>query len=347
MRTVSKFLRRIKKTLLPAFVLASFLYSQHGFGGHAEAQAAVEIRDYQAAFLEWEPLAQQGDAEAQHALGRLYFWGHLRGELGLALVWYRKTAEQGYGRAQYALGEMFANGYRGAPIDDSQAAYWWQKAAEQGVALAQLGLGDLFDTGRGVPNDSAQAAFWYRKAAEQDISDAQYKLSLMYEEGRGVPKDDAQAAAWSLKAASKYHQGAKVRELRRLAEQENANAESLYKACVAYRRGKGLPPREHNKAIQTQAFEWCRKAAERGYVHAQVEMGNFYQAGYGVLRDEAIAAEWYRKAAEHGNAYGQLFLGMMYLTGEGVPKDKAHADAWLGKAAEQGLTPSSYFNRLY
>jgi TPR repeat protein len=53
-----------------------------------------------------------------------------------AIGWFRKAAEQGDANAQYALGFMYANGNR-VPQDDAQAMGWLRKAAEQGNAAAQ------------------------------------------------------------------------------------------------------------------------------------------------------------------------------------------------------------------
>jgi TPR repeat protein len=108
-------------------------------------------------------------------------WRHTQ-----AAFWYRKAAEQGDVDAQDALGDLYYTG-RGAPQDYAQAALWYRKAAEQGDADAQENLGDLYDTGQGVPRDYAEAYFWYDLAAagenasdeknasdEEDASDSKH-----------------------------------------------------------------------------------------------------------------------------------------------------------------------------
>jgi TPR repeat protein len=57
-----------------------------------------------------------------------------------AASWYRKAAEQGNADAQYSLGRLYYEG-RGVPQDYAQAAAWHRKAAEQGDAVAQGSLG--------------------------------------------------------------------------------------------------------------------------------------------------------------------------------------------------------------
>ena len=78
---------------------------------------------------------------------------------------YRKSAEQGYAEAQYNLGRMFENG-RGVSKDYAKAVEWYRKSAEQGEVRAQCKLGYMYHNGIGVSKDYAKAAEWYRKAAK-------------------------------------------------------------------------------------------------------------------------------------------------------------------------------------
>ena len=112
-----------------------------------------------------------------------------------ALEIFTRLAEQGDADAQFALGVMYANG-KGVPKDASQAAAWYRKAAEQGDAKAQFNLGLMYANGEGVPKDASQAVTWYRKAAEKGHARAQFNLGGMYYNGEGVPKDYVQAAKW-------------------------------------------------------------------------------------------------------------------------------------------------------
>jgi TPR repeat protein len=115
-------------------------------------------------------------------------------------AWVCKAAEQGDADAQFNLGRLYHKGH-GVPQDDTQSAFWFRKAAEQGNAEAQHLLGLTYTLGDDVPQDYTQAAAWYRKAAEQGVAGAQFKLGLCYKDGRGVPQDDIQAVAWFRKAA--------------------------------------------------------------------------------------------------------------------------------------------------
>ena len=88
--------------------------------------------DYQAAYEEWLPLAELGDAEAQFNLGVMYDEGAgIDQDLVKAASWYRKAADQGFVDAQTNLGMMYYEG-QGIPRDHAEAAKWFKRAASQG-----------------------------------------------------------------------------------------------------------------------------------------------------------------------------------------------------------------------
>ncbi len=92
--------------------------------------------DYDAAYEEWLPLAELGDAEAQYNLGVMYDEGAGRErDLAMAAKWYREAAEQGFVDAQTNLGMMYTGGH-GVSRDPDAARQWLQKAADQGDAEA-------------------------------------------------------------------------------------------------------------------------------------------------------------------------------------------------------------------
>lgn len=92
--------------------------------------------DFNAAYEEWLPLAELGDAEAQYNLGVMYDEGAGRvRDLAMAAQWYEKAAEQGFVDAQTNLGLMFMGG-QGVPRNTDRARHWLQRAAAQGDAEA-------------------------------------------------------------------------------------------------------------------------------------------------------------------------------------------------------------------
>ena len=118
-----------------------------------------------------------------------------------ALNEWRSLAEQGFAEAQFILGRMYAEGQDVAQ-DYPEAVRWFRRAADQGDPRAQFSLGVFYDNGQGVPKDYAEAARWYRRAAEQGNPRAQNNLGLMYELGHSMAEDYIQAHVWFSLAAT-------------------------------------------------------------------------------------------------------------------------------------------------
>jgi len=93
------------------------------FGGQFEdATAAYERGDYATAFRLMKPLAEKGDAKAQHNLGVMYDYGRgVPQDYTKALKWYRMSAEHGIPEAQHNLGLMYYQG-QGVPQNYAEAA---------------------------------------------------------------------------------------------------------------------------------------------------------------------------------------------------------------------------------
>lgn len=65
------------------------------------------------------------------------------------------------------------------------------------------------------------------------------------------------------------------------------------------------------------AFKILLPLAERDHARAQLMIGDMYNTGKGVERDNASAISWYRKSAELGNPEAVQMLGQgMRLFGE-------------------------------
>jgi len=132
-----------------------------------------------------------------------------RGDYATALRLWQPLADQGDPNAQFQLGVMYESG-QGVLRSDAEAIKWYRKAAEQDDAVAQFNLGVMY--AKGVPCQSnrpgcvspnyAEATLWYRLAADHSLAGAQFNLGMMYAEGQGVCQDDVQAHMWLDLAAS-------------------------------------------------------------------------------------------------------------------------------------------------
>ena len=112
--------------------------------------------------------------------------------------------------------------------------------------------------------------------------------------------------------------------------------EAIYQKGNNYYYGRGV-----SKDF-AEAAKLFRKAAERGHVPAQRDLGSMYDFGKGVKLDYLEAALWYRKAANAGDSGAQSALGYLYANGQGVAKDDAEAVRLYRASAEQGHAVAQY-----
>jgi TPR repeat protein len=85
------------------------------------------------------------------------------------------------------------------------------------------------------------------------------------------------------------------------------------------------------------ALNYFKKAAAKGHLGAQVDIGWMYEEGLGVKQDDEQAVHWYEKAAKQGSAGGQYNLGWMYENGRGLKQDDKEAYYWYLLAAAGGF----------
>ena len=89
--------------------------------------------------------------------------GQLRKLGNMSYMSPRRPAEQGDAEAQLAVGEIFEKGL-GTEPNYEVAIFWYQKAADQGNKSALFNLGTLYEQGLGVEKDRLQAINYYRQA---------------------------------------------------------------------------------------------------------------------------------------------------------------------------------------
>ena len=120
-----------------------------------------------------------------------------RGEYATALKLWRPLANQGNAAAQVALGVMYYNG-QDVPQDYAEAVKWFRLAANQGYAGAQSNLGVMYIHGRGVPQDYVEAHKWLNLAGAGGDKGAARILSIV--DGNMTREQIAEAqrraAAW-------------------------------------------------------------------------------------------------------------------------------------------------------
>jgi hypothetical protein len=168
----------------------------------AEGLAASNRGDYAQALKIFRPLAEQGNANAQHAIGWMYHNGRgVTQNYQEALKWYRLAAAQGFAKSQYNRGIMYSHGF-GVTQNYQEALKWYRLAADQGFAMAQNDIGLYYYNGFGVTQNYQEALKWFSLAANQGYILAQFNLGIAYQYGHGVTKDNQEALKWYRLAAA-------------------------------------------------------------------------------------------------------------------------------------------------
>jgi len=155
-------------------------------------------------FPDWEKQARAGNPVAQNVVGMAYKYGDVVPQNhALSLHWFEQAAQQGDADAQFNLGRIYGKTIgpvygkqRSVPRDDVTAAFWYRKAAEQNYAPAQLNLGQMYaEGGPSFPRDLSQAYFWTRLGAVDGNQAAAAQLASYLSEMSLADKGRAQQLA--------------------------------------------------------------------------------------------------------------------------------------------------------
>ncbi len=230
------------------FIFASLGINNTQAESFEEGKEAYQAKDYNRALEILEPLAEQGNSQAQVTLGIMYDNGHgVPLDQSEAIKWYIKAAKQGVPVVQHDVGVKYFQG-QGVKQDYEQAAYWWEQSASAGLSESQFNLGLMYYRGLGIEQDYKKASELFFAAAKQGHGNAQYSLAVMYAFGQGVEKDFTRALPWFRKSAA---QGV---------------AQAQFNLGVLYENGHGL---EKDLKI---AREWYQRAATQGLQDASKKL---------------------------------------------------------------------------
>lgn len=96
-----------------------------------------------------------------------------------------------------------------------------------------------------------------------------------------------------------------------------------------------------NESNTSTSENTIMQLAEQGNSLVQAKIGAMYLLGKeGKEQDDKKAAEWMLKAANQGFLEAQVIVAAMYDRGMGMEMDVHKATAWYEKAAAQGHKPS-------
>lgn len=97
-----------------------------------------------------------------------------------------------------------------------------------------------------------------------------------------------------------------------------------------------------SKNISQQEIKKIYSAALLGDRDAQFLIGQLYEKGIGVEKNNNVAAQWFFTAAKQNHLPAEYNLGMLFLEGRGVNQDLEKAHFWLNKTAFKGNVEAQY-----
>jgi len=219
--------------------------------------------------------AENGEAQAQHYLGVMYYLGDgVTKDTEEGIKWSKKAALQGNVYAAHNLGITFKKGF-GVPANLEESVKWFRIGAENGYAVSQTILGSIYLSEDSL-KDYEEAYRWFKMGADQGDAHSQYSLGWLYRNSEGI-KDDAEAVKWYRKAA------------------EQGDVESQVIMGAAYRKGRGVEKDNRQGAI------WYRMAAANGSGDAALYLSVMFSDGEGVIKDIVLAHAWASVAVINGS----------------------------------------------
>lgn len=197
--------------IISSILLALFLHHQEAQADFRTGSVAYSKGDYDEAYFQWLPLANQGHAPSQLNLGLLLVRKLVDAKDGIgAIQWFERAADQNYAPAFYNLGILYRDG-REVEIDKEKAAELFRGAADLGNSFGEFALGLAYLNGDGVKSDLVEGLTWLKLAAEHGNILAMYELGQLYETGKIVEKDIRVAMSLYRVAAKSEHADASYR----------------------------------------------------------------------------------------------------------------------------------------
>ena len=148
----------------------------------------------------------------------------------------------------------------------------------------------MYELGIGINKDEIKAFEYYKKSAENGCTSTKFQLGYCYVNGIGTKIN-------KVKGFELYNNAANG--IQNFSEDEEELVNDLDK--VSY---------------------WYHKAAENDNKFALYKLGEFYELGKGVCKNEMRAFEFYKKSADQGFIDAQYKLGHIYNHGIEIDNNK-------------------------
>ncbi|MEH6499194.1 MAG: tetratricopeptide repeat protein [Pseudoalteromonas distincta] len=135
------------------------------------------IKNYTQAHTACRPIADNGDAKAQHHMASLE---RTRGDFPAAFAWATRSAGQQHAPGQLVLGQLYQAG-QGTAVDKAKALQLMSQAADQGLIEASYYTGLAYKDGAGTGPNAGQASKYLEQAANKGHIPSHLALAALYD----------------------------------------------------------------------------------------------------------------------------------------------------------------------
>ena len=203
-----------------------------------------------------------------------------------------------------------------------------EKSKKRPYLIAAILIGLCLLVGVGIYNTNQQRKEEERRAEQARIEririekEIEERLALERQQEKERQARIAKAREDSIANAKAKAQEAERKRLEEFRRKNEDNPEYCYKkAKQLQKEGK-----------EKEFLQWLAKAAEKGCVKAQSDLGLYYDLGmFGLAKNKDLSGKWYYEAAVRGDAKSQVNYGLYLLKEKGKHNDGLE---WMKKAIE-------------
>ena len=286
-----------------AFYILGVIYSLNG-------KSSKDVFNY---YLQG---AKLGDAKAQEAVAKAYWDGDgVEKDWKKSFEWNLRGAKNGNSMSVGQVKFAYSHGLVGVvEANDDQVLYWITKSVENGDNTDLYCLASRYESGIGVKKDSKKAIELYSKFKNTEFTytmDANLAIATIYLDNDGASKNKIQA--------NKFFKLSKIdeslSERKKMLEHYSELNLSATLSCSFERKAEkkfenwlmnkmaslGDPFSQYRLAYSledinpTKALALYQEAATKGDELATERMGELYEKGELVQKNDKLSKEWYRK----------------------------------------------------
>lgn len=289
--------------------------------------------------------AKNGNTMAQYELAIMFLKAKHSTTKKMGRIWLNKSAKSGYAPAEYKLATMLLSGKQ-MKKDPTRAAQLLQQAAAKGNEPAKKALqnSDETQTTTSASNNAKQVTT--KLSATQQLNTMLAKLKSAGITFKANPAQQVTNNSYTM--TPRLVNPTTVVQIKPdyqlVTPSEIPIADIIYQQSrVMYKQNDKdiIIPRyqlrlPHKSPYEASAMATLKRQASHGHPKAMFELGQAYQLGKGVTKNNKIALKYYLKSSVQGYIKADYMVGLFYLSGSVVEKNYKTAMQWLNGAAMRG-----------